>query len=509
MDKRLLALILLLIGVIIGVNIWMAIEGWDFDDDDDDYVRQQEKLRRNISNENINFNVDIDIDEEAKKAAINSNDAKVIEKEKSEEEFPVMPKFYPSSIKVLSDDERIKMEREMNPVPPSFHHFVEDQRRTDDSLDTMSMFPTRTMFDPHAEKPEMFIEGIEDEEEEADRMASQSFNIMSDVILEKILQEHHQLKHAEPQYEDRPSSLNSQAAASGLVDVDQMMEAADKEMDIMRELRNESSALLGEIGKLMAGESESDFTTAPPQFDPFGKNEFSPFWNDRLLKVQQQDEAEPTENPESASANPMGDSQPFKPFMFLSEPKVLGPSRNPFIQHLLRSFRVASNEERPGFEVSTMDPSDVDILRSGDSPFFRSQNQEDQTAYGNIPPSFGFLSNLQTRPVAAESMSGFYGQDPYFAGEPEDQRFQYETVIEDDKNEGPEYQESNPSEQIQYLPLSSLNLPQFETRNETAAEETREDEEVAPGSAKRLHRSESVPMYKQIYPSLIESRNEK
>ena len=161
MDKRLLALISLLIGVIVGINIWMAMEGWDLSDDDDDDHHHEDRGKWNSSQVGeINLSLEIDTEEgETEVKDIKTEpieDAKVqpVDEVSKSEPEPVVSKFYPSSIRVLTDEERTKMERETNPVPETFHHFVEDRRRTDDSLDTLSMFPARNMFDPIAKVPE-------------------------------------------------------------------------------------------------------------------------------------------------------------------------------------------------------------------------------------------------------------------------------------------------------------------------------------------------------------------
>ena len=578
-DKRLLALISLLIGVIVGINIWMGMEGWDMSDDDDydDHHEDREKWNSSQVGE-INLNVKIDIEEgksEVKVEAVEDAEVEAVEDaeveavdevlvSKSEPES-VVPKCYPSSFKVLTDGERIEMEREMSPVPETFHHFVED-RRTHDSLDTLSMFPARNMFGPNAKVPETFIEGID--EEEADKLAvSEPLNSMPDVILERILQE-----HMLPSYEMTPYNfeagfnpqkaqssvtdinsepvLNSEATLNGQVNLDQMMDAVDGRMPSMHELTNDTSILL-EDGKTMTADSriESEETTRIPEFDPFGRNEFvHPFWESLGLNLGHRSET--TDQPPLAPMGaPMGapidapmDVQPLKPFMFLSEPKVLKPAHHPFIGHLLRISRARLGAQ--GLEATTTSPSDTEI--SDGIPFLGSQYQEPELKepelkepelkepelkelelkepelkepelnhdmFNSQNPSIRILSNLQTRPVAAESISGFYGQDPFFSG---DQRFQYETVI-DDKSEGSEYQGSNPQEQVQYMPLSSFNLPSFEIKNETASEEKdeeKDEEETLPSQSdhvfrKQVFRSETEPMFKQIYPSLIESRNEK
>ena len=250
----------------LGFNVWWACEEWDFGDDDDDHHHHSERISTNIS-QTINFDMDIRVKtdhevpvssppakeedfqvfvESGTVAPISGLPSTAVIEEEVVDFAPILPEvtekvseqqgpiFYPGDIKVLNDQERAEVERVLNPIPQTFDEFVHRPKVLDDSIDQMSLFPSKDLFDNSSQSAEPVNQDYDDDYGVVANDPWELLKLLGDT-------------YKESEIPDESGVTSS---------VDQLMEQVDYEMEEIGNLRNKSHALLEKIGQLIADQTD-------------------------------------------------------------------------------------------------------------------------------------------------------------------------------------------------------------------------------------------------------------
>lgn len=270
--------------IVLGFNIWWAAEEWDFGDDDDDHHHNRHHIETTTPPEPLsppkilNFDVEVihpdshsteDMREEE------PEDIQVIVEEitaKYEDDFdyatetvsegvPENPIFYPAGVKILNDEERVNVERILNPMPESFDEFVNRPKVLDDSVDHFSLFPTKDIFENKTSSGTVPETDEYDSDADYEPMGDDPWDSPSS-FLSKIFQGIRSFSFDddgsdETEGEDDDVMESDPMLPSTTEDVMSLMSQVDQEIQEITFLRNRSDALLEKIGKMVADQGPS------------------------------------------------------------------------------------------------------------------------------------------------------------------------------------------------------------------------------------------------------------